>query len=221
MTRDASRQADAAKATTATRAYDAFGMLVGSTGTPQGPFGFAGDSGYQEDADSGLKLLGHRYYDPSTGRFLTRNPAQDGRNWYAYTDNDPTSYTDPDGLAPLVLSEYLLILQGPLNPFGPGTKIDPPYKPEPPRLKHPRKVRPWPFPRGHRPYPPPGWYDLWHPEPLPGVLFPGQRPIKGPIGGKRPTRKKPQKARTHDLRNARLVLGGPAERTAGPYDLHR
>ena len=57
---------------TATRTYDAFGMLQSTTGTPKGPFGFAGSHGYQEDSDTGLKLLGHRYYDPSTGRFLTR-----------------------------------------------------------------------------------------------------------------------------------------------------
>ena len=37
------RQTDAAKNTAATRSYDAFGMLVASTGTPKGPFGFAGD----------------------------------------------------------------------------------------------------------------------------------------------------------------------------------
>ncbi len=55
---------------TATRTYDAFGMLVASMGTPRGLFGYAGSYGYQEDKDCGLKLLGHRYYDPSTGRFL-------------------------------------------------------------------------------------------------------------------------------------------------------
>ena len=39
-------------------------MLLASSGTPEGPFGFAGSHGYQEDGDTGLKLLGHRYYDP-------------------------------------------------------------------------------------------------------------------------------------------------------------
>jgi RHS repeat-associated protein len=82
----------------AARQYDAFGMLVASTGTPQGPFGYAGGYGYQEDADSGLKLLGHRYYDPSTGRFLTRDPVKDGRNWYSYCENEPTVGVDPSAL---------------------------------------------------------------------------------------------------------------------------
>ena len=94
----ASRQTDAAKSTTATRSYDAFGMLVASTGTPKGPFGFAGGHGYQEDGDTGLKLLGHRYYDPSTGRFLTRDPVKDGRNWYGYVSNNPLRSVDPEGL---------------------------------------------------------------------------------------------------------------------------
>ncbi|MFO0044605.1 MAG: RHS repeat-associated core domain-containing protein, partial [Armatimonadota bacterium] len=65
-------QTDSAKAVSATKRYDAFGNAVSSTGTWQGAFGYAGDFGYQEDA-SGLKLLGHRYYDSSTGRFLTRD----------------------------------------------------------------------------------------------------------------------------------------------------
>lgn len=56
------------------------------------------DEGYQSDSDTGLQLLGHRYYDPSTGRFLTRDPIGDGRNWYVYCDNNPTSGVDPDGL---------------------------------------------------------------------------------------------------------------------------
>jgi RHS repeat-associated protein len=92
------RQTNASQSTTATRSHDAFGNLVATTGTPIGPFGFAGDKGYQEDPDSGLKLLGHRYYDPSTGRFLTRDPAKDGRNWYAYCNSSPLTWTDCDGL---------------------------------------------------------------------------------------------------------------------------
>ncbi len=92
-----SRQTNSSQITSATRQYDAFGLLVATTGTPQGPFGFAGAFGYQEDQDSGLKLLGHRYYDASTGRFVTRDAAKDGRNWYGYAGNQPTSRVDPSG----------------------------------------------------------------------------------------------------------------------------
>jgi RHS repeat-associated protein len=90
-------QSTTAQTVTATRQYDAFGNLVTSAGTWNGPFGYAGGFGYQEDA-TGLRLLGHRYYDSSTGRFLTRDPIKDGRNWYAYCDSDPINGADPNGL---------------------------------------------------------------------------------------------------------------------------
>ena len=78
--------------------YDAFGATYATSGSSWGPFGFAGQWGYQTDADSGLMLLGHRYYDSSTGRLLTRDPIKDGRNWYAYGDNNPLNEVDEDGL---------------------------------------------------------------------------------------------------------------------------
>ena len=95
--KNADVQTTAAQTIAATRQYDAFGNVVSNTGTWSGPFGYAGGFGYQEDA-TGLKLLGHRYYDSSTGRFLTRDSVKDGRNWYVYAHNDPATYVDPDGL---------------------------------------------------------------------------------------------------------------------------
>jgi RHS repeat-associated protein len=79
---------------------DAFGMVVSTVGTPVGarPFGFASGHGYQSDADTGLQRLGHRFYDPATGRFLSRDPIQAGDNWYAYCQNDPVNKVDPEGL---------------------------------------------------------------------------------------------------------------------------
>ena len=91
------RQTNASQTTTATRVYDAFGNLESATGSPQSPFGFVGAQGYQQDTDSGLKLLGHRYYDSSTGRFLTRDHAKSGRNWFTYCDNSPLRNIDPTG----------------------------------------------------------------------------------------------------------------------------
>jgi RHS repeat-associated protein len=77
--------------------YDAWGNVAAASGTWAGPFGYAGNWGYQDDSDSGLKLLGHRYYDASTGRFLTRDPIKDGRNWYAYCENNPLAAVDVTG----------------------------------------------------------------------------------------------------------------------------
>ncbi len=96
--KNADAQTTSAGAIAATRVYDAFGAELSATGTWKGPFGYAGGFGYQEDS-SGLKLLGHRYYDPSTGRFLSRDPIKDGRNWYVYCSSNPVNGTDPQGLA--------------------------------------------------------------------------------------------------------------------------
>ena len=89
---------DTAQATTDAILYDAFGMTVSRTGTTPTPFGFVGGAQYQTDADSGLMLLGHRYYDASIGRFISEDPIQAGTNWYAYCDNNPLKAIDPSGL---------------------------------------------------------------------------------------------------------------------------
>jgi len=91
------RQTSTAQGSIASRQYDAFGNLAATSGTWTGPFGFAGGYGYQEDTESGLQLLGQRYYDSSTGRFLTRDPIKDGRNWYGFVGNNPLRWVDPEG----------------------------------------------------------------------------------------------------------------------------
>ena len=86
-------------AVTDTASYDAFGNVVSRTGTNATQKGFAGGFGYQEDGESGYKLLGHRYYDPETGRFLSRDRAMDGPNWYCYVFNNPLRAIDSAGLS--------------------------------------------------------------------------------------------------------------------------
>jgi len=78
--------------------YTAFGSPVLTSAGLATPFRYGGGSGCQTDPDTGLVLMGHRYYDSRIGRFLSQDPAGDGDNWYAYCGNDPVNGGDPTGL---------------------------------------------------------------------------------------------------------------------------
>jgi RHS repeat-associated protein len=97
-------QTSTSQTVVASKQYDAFGNEVSSSGTWQGPFQYGGAFGYHTDTDYGLKHLGARYYDPTTGRFLSRDPIQDGRNWYVYCSGDPVSGADPYGLKIVIVA---------------------------------------------------------------------------------------------------------------------
>jgi RHS repeat-associated protein len=63
------------------------------------PFQFVGKAGYYNDNDSGMNLLGHRYYMSALGRFLTQDPSghEAGLNLYQYADDNPLVHVDPSG----------------------------------------------------------------------------------------------------------------------------
>jgi len=75
-----------------------FGGVIAAAGNVGTPFRFGGGNGCQTDADIGLVLMGHRYYDTRIGRFISQDPAGDGDNWYSYAGNDPMDEVDPTGL---------------------------------------------------------------------------------------------------------------------------
>ena len=84
---------------TDTAIYESFGNLLARTGSTDTPFLFGGGAGYQTERDSGLMLLGHRFYDPGTGRFISKDPIGAGENWYTYASNNPTMSLDPNRVA--------------------------------------------------------------------------------------------------------------------------
>ena len=52
--------------TTDSYAYDAWGNILSQSGTTTNPYRYVGELGYYRD-DTGLMLLGARYYAPSVG----------------------------------------------------------------------------------------------------------------------------------------------------------
>jgi RHS repeat-associated protein len=90
---------DSTGAVEQTMDYDVFGRVRSMTGANGTTYTFTGE----ENDLSGLVYLRARYYDPATGRFLSRDPypadAQDTQtiNRYVYVKNNPTNYVDPSG----------------------------------------------------------------------------------------------------------------------------
>ena len=96
-----------ASGATVTYDYDAFGNKINSTGTTPNNYLYRGE---QWNTDLGLYYLSARYYNPLTGRFMSRDPKDpelrdangvpvDPKNLhkYLYANGDPVNGWDPTG----------------------------------------------------------------------------------------------------------------------------
>jgi RHS repeat-associated protein len=93
-----------AGALTQTYTFDSFGKQTASSGSLTNPFQF---TSRELDTETGLYSYRARYFDPSTGRFLSEDPLgfSIGFNFYTYVLNNPTNDIDPAGLSPYDLYE--------------------------------------------------------------------------------------------------------------------
>jgi RHS repeat-associated protein len=92
---------DAGQQTVAEYSYDAYGNVRSSGGAHAGqPYRY---STKEYDAASGLYDYGYRFYLPSMGRWLNRDPIQEagGLNLYGFVKNKVTKYADLNGLFPI------------------------------------------------------------------------------------------------------------------------
>ena len=87
--------------------YAPYGGVLRHQGPSTQPFTFVGEAGVVQEGSSGLYGMRARWYDASTGRFLTRDPLwpdlTDPRSLspYTYAAGNPVSLSDPSGLAPI------------------------------------------------------------------------------------------------------------------------
>ena len=92
---------DAATGSVAQRIdYDEFGVVLRDTNPGFQPFGFAGGI---YDTQTQLTRFGARDYDPTTGRWTTKDPILfkgGDTNLYSYVFANPVNFIDPSGLAP-------------------------------------------------------------------------------------------------------------------------
>jgi RHS repeat-associated protein len=102
LTTCAINEAQGRIAVTDTYDYDAFGNKINSTGTTPNNYLYRGE---QWDSDLGLYYLRARYYNPLTGRFMSRDPNEGTPvipatlHKYLYTGGDPVNRIDPRGRA--------------------------------------------------------------------------------------------------------------------------
>jgi RHS repeat-associated protein len=115
---------------TATYDYNAFGETIQSDGVASMANHFRFSTKYTDD-ETGLLYYGLRYYSPSTGRFLGRDPVfeEGGFNLYAFVENGPINELDLLGLACVNFSTSINVdlNSGKLSPtvhFPNGSQID-------------------------------------------------------------------------------------------------
>jgi len=105
--------------------YSSFGAITHREGTTDTPYLYAGQFGIQAEAN-GLLYMRARYYSPQLQRFINGDPARfdGGLNWYAYANNSPLMYVDPDGEVPILAAVLVGAAIGALVDSGITTFMD-------------------------------------------------------------------------------------------------
>ena len=88
--------------------YDAWGNVLSQTGDAAlliaNPYTYRGQFGVRIDSETGLYMMQARYYDPTIGRFVSRDPAgaDDAIGAYIYAQDNPVTQLDPSGAVVLI-----------------------------------------------------------------------------------------------------------------------
>ena len=77
------------------RSYDAWGNILSGSGDPKGRY--CASLGHKQDDESGLTYMRARYYEATSGRFVSEDPDNEGNNWFAYCGDEPAYLADCSG----------------------------------------------------------------------------------------------------------------------------
>ncbi|MCG2796654.1 MAG: hypothetical protein L6427_12500, partial [Actinomycetia bacterium] len=122
---DASLITDATGETTASLHYDAWGNAAEETDEP---YNYLGKHQRRNYRSLGLIKMGARFYNPETGRFISRDPLSGhdeiplSRNPYIYAYDDPVNMRDLSGMCARCdqLRDGIDVLEGASDAFGTG-----------------------------------------------------------------------------------------------------
>ncbi len=98
--------------------YDSFGNIVAESGSAAAEE--VSYTGRERESEFGLYYYRARYYDPLTGRFISRDPLGFGAgdvNLYRYVGNQPVGFKDPFGLWSISITWHTLGNPAPIG-FG-------------------------------------------------------------------------------------------------------
>ena len=104
-----------------------FFLAADRTGSdrPASPNCIGGKRGHGYDTASGVTVYGFRYYDPETGRWLSRDPIEErgGLNLYGFVGNDGVNWVDILGLTERSFDNYSSALNYSLTTVYKSTEI--------------------------------------------------------------------------------------------------
>lgn len=94
------------------RSFDAWGNIRqgAQTGAPKGRY--CANLGHKQDDESGLIYMRARYYEPTSGRFISQDQKMVGYNWFSYCYSNPVNFSDGQGHSPQGLAIGLLFSLG-------------------------------------------------------------------------------------------------------------
>ncbi|MEH2294032.1 RHS repeat-associated core domain-containing protein [Nostoc sp.] len=120
---------DASGHVTDTYTYDAYGNLLGSTGTTINNYLYTGE---QYESNLGEYYLRARYYDPSVGRFSARDPFEGimteplSLTKYPYAHGNPVNGTDKSGMfvdQDITIADVISSILDRISPISPLIRV--------------------------------------------------------------------------------------------------